>query len=218
MPHTQDKPKVMVPLVDQPMVVWQLAWLRSHGIRKIIIAAGYKAEVLKKFLGDGSAYGLSIDYSVEDQPLGTGGALKRALKQTSARSVVVTNGDIITECDLTAMITAHHKSGAQVTVMAVPCQLPWDTLSIDDHQRITAYQQKPRLDHRISGGIFVIDRAVKNILPDTGDQEATLLKTLPKEQFRAFLADDYWIAVDTVKDKGQVEAYLQNSGFMTKYS
>src|SRR3989344_7791153 len=84
-PLTNDRPKVMIDLAGKPIILWQIEWLKSHGIKTFVVASGYKHEVIEEFLGDGSKFGVKIFYSVEDKPLGTGGATKKAFQHEALK-------------------------------------------------------------------------------------------------------------------------------------
>jgi NDP-sugar pyrophosphorylase family protein len=97
-PRFGDLPKPLAPLKGRPFLVRQLEWLRSRGIEHAVILAGYGAEQLREALGDGSALGMAIDYSVEETPLGTGGALQLAARFVDGPALVV-NGDTLGDAD-----------------------------------------------------------------------------------------------------------------------
>ena len=97
-PRFGDLPKPLAPLGGRPFLARQLEWLRSRGISSAVILAGYGAEQVREALGDGSSFGVSLEYSIEDQPLGTGGALKLAERFVEG-SVLVVNGDTIGDAD-----------------------------------------------------------------------------------------------------------------------
>ena len=97
-PLTDTTPKPMVPLLGKPILWHQVEWLKKGGVTDIVFLAGYRWEAIKEFFGDGSAYGFRAHYSVEDSPLGRGGAIRKgmSLVPEEEERVVVTNGDIIT--------------------------------------------------------------------------------------------------------------------------
>src|SRR3989344_6578976 len=77
-PLTNHKPKVMVEVAGKPILAWQIEWLKSHGITKFVLTVSYKHEVVQEYFGDGSKFGIEIEYSIEETPLGRGGAIKKA--------------------------------------------------------------------------------------------------------------------------------------------
>jgi len=97
-PRFGDLPKPLAPLNGRPFLARQLEWLHSRGISRAVILAGYGAEQVREALGDGGAFGVALEYSIEDQPLGTGGALKLAERFVDGPALVV-NGDTIGDAD-----------------------------------------------------------------------------------------------------------------------
>jgi len=96
-PLTDTVPKPLLEVADKPIIVWQIEWLKAHGIREFVVCAGYLREMIVQTLGSGGKFGVKIGYSVEDEPLGTGGALKNAehLLKSDSKFIVV-NGDVLT--------------------------------------------------------------------------------------------------------------------------
>ncbi|MEM1775262.1 MAG: nucleotidyltransferase family protein, partial [Desulfurococcaceae archaeon] len=96
-PYTDDLPKPMIQVADRPILEWQILWLKKYGIREIVLLVGYRKEKIIEYFGSGSKLGVKITYVVEDDPLGTGGAIKNAEHVLSKDEVfLVLNGDIIT--------------------------------------------------------------------------------------------------------------------------
>src|SRR3989344_6018533 len=122
-PYTNDRPNVMVEVAGKPILAWQIEWLKSHGITKFVLTVSYKYEVVQEYFGNGSKFGIEIDYSIEETPLGRGGGIKKAFKSRLVEGesdVVVCNGDIITRLDLSKMIEIHLSEKALVTLLLVP--------------------------------------------------------------------------------------------------
>src|SRR2546425_12743083 len=80
-PFTEDRPKGMIELLGNPIMAYQIHWLRSYGFSHLVIACGYRHEMIESYFGDGSKWQMEIEYEVESEPLGRGGALKKALKR-----------------------------------------------------------------------------------------------------------------------------------------
>ncbi|HEY2966768.1 MAG TPA: nucleotidyltransferase family protein [Casimicrobiaceae bacterium] len=116
-----DVPKPMAPVQGRPFLALVLDQLVEAGFKTVIFAAGYRHEAIHSYFGE-DYRGLALSYSVEDEPLGTGGAIRLACAQASGRDIFVLNGDTYAELDFRAMLRAHVHGGAQIT-MAV-CQVP----------------------------------------------------------------------------------------------
>lgn len=211
-PLTNDRPKVMVNVAEKPILFWQIEWLKSHGINKFIITVSYKYEVIQEFLEDGSKFGVEVDYSIEETPLGRGGAIKKGFTShlvNGAEDVIVTNGDIITRMDLSAMLKQHQDKDALVTMLLVPYLSRWGIVHVDERNQINGFEEKPKLPYWINGGIYVFNQKIVDLLPDLGDHETETFPKIPKEKFLAFKDDSFWRAVDVIKDRSEAETFLQ---------
>lgn len=212
-PLTDDRPKVMVELDGKPILAWQIEWLKSHGIKKFVLTVSYKHEVVQKYFGDGSKFGIEVDYSIEDTPLGRGGGIKKAFKSplvSGETDVVVCNGDIITKLNLTDMIIEHFNQKALVTLLLVPYLSRWGVVKIDEQNHVTGFEEKPKLPYWINGGIYIFNKEVEPLLPEVGDHEKETFPKIPKEKFLGFKDEGFWRAVDVVKDKSEAEEFLGN--------
>ncbi|MDB5512559.1 MAG: putative sugar-phosphate nucleotide transferase, partial [Enterovirga sp.] len=114
-PFTITVPKPLLPLSDRPILEVVLEQLKVAGFRDVCISLGYMAPLFKAFFGDGSRIGLSIEYVLEDEPLGTAGAL--TLVPDLAENFLVLNGDTLTDLDFKAFLDVHVESGADATIL-----------------------------------------------------------------------------------------------------
>jgi NDP-sugar pyrophosphorylase family protein len=211
-PYTNDRPKVMVELDGKPILFHQIEWLKSHGITKFVLTVSYMHEVIEEFLGDGSKFGIEVDYSVEEEPLGRGGAIKQGMKSKlveGEENVVVTNGDIITHFNLEEMLKSHEESSGLVSILLVPYISRWGIVKVDDGH-VTGFEEKPKLPYWINGGIYVFNKEIEPMLPDKGDHELETFPKIPKERFIAFKTEDFWRAVDVVKDRSEAEEFVKS--------
>lgn len=210
-PLTNNRPKVMVELDGKPILAWQIEWLKSHGITKFVLTVSYKHEVVEQYFGDGSKFGIKIDYSIEETPLGRGGGIKKAFKSLLVRNasdVVVCNGDIITKLDLSKMIENHLNNQALVSLLLVPYLSRWGVVKIDEQDHVTGFEEKPKLPYWINGGIYIFSKEVEPLLPELGDHEKETFPKIPREKFLGFKDEGFWRAVDVVKDKSEAESFL----------
>lgn len=211
-PYTNDRPKVMVEVAGKPILAWQIEWLKSHGITKFVLTVSYMHQVVSDYFGDGSKFGIEIDYSIEEIPLGRGGGIKKAFKSpllAGEEDVVVCNGDIITKLDLTKMIKNHLDQKALVSLLLVPYISRWGVVKVDEQNHITGFEEKPKLPYWINGGIYLFNKEVEPMLPEIGDHEKETFPKIPREEFLGFKEEGFWRAVDVVKDKSEAESFLQ---------
>ncbi len=202
-PYTADRPKPMVEVAGRPILEYQVRWLHRYGVTHIVMLCHYKAHVIREYFGDGSHFGVCIDYSVEERPMGRGGALKlgyRLLPQDTD-PVIALNGDIITTQPLDHLVQYHRRKGAVATVMLVPLKSPYGVVHVGRDGQIKGFIEKPILRHWINGGIYVLSPQFFALLPDRGDHEITTFPLLAEEgKLWGYRSRAYWRAIDTVKD------------------
>jgi mannose-1-phosphate guanylyltransferase len=213
-PLTEDRPKPLVHVNNRPIAEHQIEWLTTgSGVDGIVFACGYKWERLKEHFGS-SFQGVSIHYSVEEKSLGTGGAIKKALTVfPDEETVVVVNGDVLTDLPLKRMIKSHEQAGGvAVTMLVVPYKSRFGVVHIDKLKMVRGFEEKPAFpDVWINGGAYVMDvkKAIR-YLPDLGDIER---ESFPNMVTHGDLASfpyygDWWY-IDSVKDLKEVEVYLK---------
>ncbi len=210
-PLTADRPKPMVPIDGKPVLEYHLEWLRREGVTDVVLLCGYLHHAVSSYFGDGSRWGLAIRYSIEESPLGRGGALKRGFRQVPASEpfVIATNGDNITDQPLAPLIRAHQRSKAVATLMLSPLVSPYGIARLRGG-RITGFEEKPRLPYWFNAGVYVLSRRFFDGLPDVGDHEVTLFPELAaRGELRGYRSTAYWKGVDTVKDLREVAEYLR---------
>ncbi len=212
-PFTEDRPKPMVEIMGIPILGYQLQWLAGQGVTDVVISCGYRHEVIEAYFGQGERLGLRIRYSVEEDPLGRGGALKLALSQLppGVDAVIATNGDIITNLRLGPVVAAHLARRLVATVVLTPFVSPYGIVDVDADDAVTQFVEKPRLPYWINAGVYVLSPSVRDRLPDHGDHETTTFPELARAHgLGAFRSEAYWRGVDTIKDVTEVGAELQS--------
>ena len=215
-PLTDTVAKPMVEVNGKPILWHQVTKYKELGITDFIILCGYRWESISDYFGDGSRLGINIQYSVEEAPLGRGGAIKQGLAcvPDSESTVLACNGDILTGEDLGLMLGPHRETGALATVMLTPYPSAYGVVEIDDSKRITAFREKGELPLWINAGIYLLETAIRPELPDLGDHETTTFPRLADEgKLFAYCSRSFWKAVDNHKDLREAEeAILLNSG------
>lgn len=215
-PLTDDKPKPLVAVNGRPISEWQIDWLRKNcDLEEVVFLCGYKWERLKEHFGS-NYMGVKMGYSVEETPLGTGGAIKKGLAYLGRTSdhVLVTNGDIITDFPLREMIASHRASdiSPSVTMLLVPYRSRFGIVHIDKQNLVKRFEEKPEFpDVWINGGIYAIDaERVASRLPDKGDIERETFPTLAEtSEILSYPYRGFWNLIDSVKDLQEVEGRLR---------
>ncbi len=209
-PLTDDKPKALIEVKGRPISEYQVDWLvKEGGVDSVTFACGYKWEKLKEHFGS-SYNGTPIEYSAEEEPLGTGGAIRRAASMhLSEDMMVVANGDIITDLPLGRMIDAHRQAGdITASMLVVPYRSRFGVVKIDKLRMVRGFEEKPAFpDVWINGGVYVLNarKAVK-YLPDKGDIEReTFPKLVNHGELLSFPHYGEWWFIDSLKDLKELE-------------
>ncbi|AMJ62697.1 sugar phosphate nucleotidyltransferase [Bosea sp. PAMC 26642] len=158
-PYSAIFPKPLMPLGEKSILEILLLRLRAAGVTDVIIAVNHLRHLIEAFFGDGSRFDLKISYSVEDKPLGTAGPVG-LLFDRLGDEFILTNGDLLTTLDVSALLADHRARGADATIGAYRRELKseFGLLEVDDSMRMTGYREKPTYEHLVSMGIYVLRR------------------------------------------------------------
>lgn len=198
-PLTDQRPKPMIEVLNIPIVEWQVRWLRKSGIRDVVLCVGYMRTQIFEHIGDGSRFGAKVEYSVEAEPLGTGGALNNARAFLAGQdSFLMLNGDILTELDPNKL-----KVAGTHTIALVPLRSPFGVVELDRNSNVLGFTEKPEIPDRwINAGVYHFTQEVFSYLPKNGNIEVTALPALAKEgKLRAVKYPGvFWRSIDSHKD------------------
>ncbi len=210
-PFTNDRPKPMVEINSRPIFEYQLLQLKAAGIKDVAFACSYHKETLMEYVGNGQKYALNVIYSIEEEPLGRGGGIKKAmgLLAENWENCLVANGDNLWRIDVDALIKQHMDKKAIATIVVVPLKSPYGIVEFDEKQEILGFREKPILPHWVNAGVYIFSKEIFELLPDIGDHEIETFPKLPKDRFFVFKSEDYWRGVDTVKDLTEAEKEVQ---------
>ena len=159
-PFTTILPKPLLPIGDRAILELLVEQLRVHGFTRLTLAVGYLSHLIEAVFGDGSAYGVSIDYHHEDEPLGTAGALAgvRGLDEP----FLMLNGDVITTLDFAELVAVHVAGGSALTIATQVrrATIDFGVLQVEEGdgmlQTVTGYLEKPSSEYAVSMGVYVI--------------------------------------------------------------
>lgn len=203
-PLTLEVPKPLIEVCGKPILVWQIEWLKKFGVTDIVLAVGYLRTKIFEALGDGSKLGVKLYYSVEEESLGTGGAIKNAEKfLNDVDYFIVMNGDVLTNIPISKLVEELENSNDVVGVIAlVPMRSPFGIVEIDENGFVSKFIEKPSLSYLINAGVYVFRKEVFKYLPEKGDVEKTTLPRLANERKLkgVIFRDYYWRSIDSIKD------------------
>lgn len=164
-PYTVVLPKPLVPVGDMPVMEILVRQLAAQGFRRVTVAVGHLAELIQTFFGDGSKWGLKIDYSIEDRALGTIGPLK--LIGGLAGDFLVMNGDLLTDLDFRRLVAFHRSRKAALTVASYwrNVKVDFGVLRANEHGHVIGFDEKPRIGYLVSMGVYVLNERVLGLIP-----------------------------------------------------
>ena len=212
-PLTYAVPKPLIPVANTPLILHILDNLRRHGVEEIVLAASAPDHSIEEALGDGRHLGLSLSYSYEAAPLGSGLAVKQAAQDFDS-AFFVCNGDVISNVDLSAMAAQHQDRQAIVSIFLGPVEDPsaFGIAELDNQDRIVRFVEKPpRSDapsNWANAGVWLFEPAVLDYIPDERmdrSLEQLVFPALIGEGLllQGFPSPAYWM------DVGTSERYLQ---------
>ena len=208
-PLTDQKPKPMIEVLDIPIIEWQIRWLKRYNINEFIVCVGYMKEQIIDHIGSGNRLGVKVGYAVEEEPLGTGGALKNAQSLlTGQEGFFMINGDILTELDPNIL-----HNGSSQTLALVPLRSPYGVVELDGNAKVLGFVEKPTIPDRwINAGVYYFTQEVFPYLPDNGNIEMTALPALAKEgRLKAIKYQDmFWRSIDSHKDIEEAAKEMQS--------
>lgn len=206
-PLTSDTPKPMVKLFNKPVLEHTIDLLKRHDIRDIIITVAYKAEQIMNHFGNGTRFGVSIQYSLEETPMGTAGGLRR-IQPLLNDTFVVISGDAVTDFDLKASLDFHKKKAAIATMLLYEVADPsqFGIVESDKDGLIRRFIEKPKpseaFTNTINTGIYVLEPEVITYIPydEPYDFSRQVFPRLLQNQepFFAYRADGYWCDVGSL--------------------
>jgi len=214
-PYTDTVPKPLIKVGGKPILEYQVEWLKKQGINEFIFLVGYKSEKIVEYFGDGDRHGVKIEYSIEKEALGTGGAIKNAQVYLSNEDLfIVLNGDILTDLRILPMLQAIDKDVIGILAL-VPLPSPYGIVEFNDEDYITRFREKPLLDeYWINAGVYLFRKEVLNYLPRKGDIEKTTFPRLAHERLLKAVKYQgvFWRSIDTFKDIEYIEKYRKKYG------
>lgn len=209
-PLTERTRKDMLPLVDRPLLAYTFEHLHRHGVQRAVLSCGFLPTQLQDFFGD-SWEGFDLEYRVEDEPLGTGGAVRFAAEGIRETFYAV-NGDSLREADLAALAAFHREKGAQATILLTPVADPtrYGLVRLEADGKVQSFLEKPRPEeidtNLINAGVYVLEPEVLDLIPPdraVSIEREVFPQLVERGTCFGLALDGYWL------DVGTPESYLQ---------
>lgn len=210
-PLTYTMPKPLLPIANRPFLERQLSWLAEHGVREVVLSIGYLPDAFHRHFardraGDDVFGDVRLRYAVEEEPLGTAGAIRYAAEGFDERFVVC-NGDVLTTLDLGAMVRFHDERGAEATISLTEVADPsaFGVVPTRDDGRVIAFVEKPppgrAPSNWINAGTYVLEPSFLARIPprlNVSVERETFPRMLEEPgRLYGFKADAYWLDIGT---------------------
>jgi mannose-1-phosphate guanylyltransferase len=213
-PVTFDVPKAMVPLRNRPFMGYMVDFLKRGGLDGVVLSLGYLPDPIQSYFDEVDLDGFSMDYAVEDHPLGTAGGIKNAEPYLDGGTFVVVNGDVLSGLDLAEAVAAHRATDAFATLTLTSVEDPtaYGLVEVDYDMLVHRFLEKPAADevttNLVNAGIYVLEPEVLGMIP-AGKEVSIEREIFPELQamgrLRAHVSSSYW------RDIGTPRSYLAAS-------
>jgi len=222
-PMTLHTPKPIVPVFGRAFLNYQIDLVRTvPEIDEVILSLNYQPRRISEVFGDGRDLGIKVSYVVEPNPLGTGGAIKYATGSYDG-TIVVFNGDVMTQIDLGAVIALHRERKAKATIVLTPVENPsaYGLVETDDAGNVKRFLEKPKANEitcdTINAGVYVLEPETFDRIPKdtTWSIERSFFPSLVEraETFVAYVYRGYWIDIGTPEKYTQVHRDIMDGRF-----
>lgn len=210
-PLTEDLPKPMLPVGDRPLMEIIIGQLRDAGIKRVHVTTYHNGDKITDYFGDGKDFGIDIAYVAEDRPLGTAGAL--GLMEPPQETILVINGDILTQVDFRSMLAFHHEHHADLTVAVRPyeVQVPYGVVE-SEGASVRRLTEKPCMTFLVNAGIYLMEPTVQGFIPkgerfDMTDLIQALLAV--GRPVVTFPIREYWLDIGQHSDYVQAQEHIK---------
>jgi len=211
-----DVPKPMAPVCGKPFLYYILQSLVQQKIEKIILAVGYKNEVIINYFGH-KFQSADLIYSIEGEPLGTGGGIRKALDMTAGKQVLIINGDTYFDLSFKELNQFHSNGNFDLTMCLKP-MIHFDrygTVTVDQNRVIGLKEKQPCDLGLINGGVYLINREIIEKFPEGSKfsfEKDFLEKEVSKLIFGAFISDKYFIDIGIPDDYEKAQRDFNSCG------
>jgi mannose-1-phosphate guanylyltransferase len=210
-PVTSRVPKPVAPVVERPFVAYILDNLARHGVERAIFSTGFLAEAIEAVIGDGAAYGLEVEYAVEEEPLGTAGAIANCEAKLRDGSFFVFNGDVLSDVDLTALGSLHAERAGMGTIYLTPVEDPrrYGLVELREDGSVVSFLEKPgewEGTALINAGVYVLEPEVLEMIPRRrlfSIERGVFPRLAQAGSLYGYVDHGYW------RDIGTPDSYLQ---------
>jgi dTDP-glucose pyrophosphorylase/CBS domain-containing protein len=214
-PLTDDTPKPMLKIGDRPLLQRTVERLRKSGIKSVNFTTHYLPEKIHDHFGDGSRFGVNINYVAEDKPLGTAGSL--SLMPESDEPLLVMNGDILTGVDFKELVRFHreHEAALTVGVRQYEFKVPFGVVQAENGV-VRGLREKPKYEFLVNAGIYLLEPEARGYIPTDRRFDMTdLISALVDDgkKVMTFPVVEYWLDIGQIEDFQRAQQDVQTLGW-----
>lgn len=219
-PITYSINKTMLPVADRPIIENNIIYFRNQGVKNFVLGVGYLAEQIMNYFKDGSKLGVKIEYSIEKEPLGTGGAIKNAGKFFDSTFMML-NGDVFFEkLNIADVLKFHRQNKAIVSIVLTQVKDPsrYGSVLFDDGRILKFVEKGQPVSNWINAGLYVFEPEILEMMPDKGSAEREVFPVLAEQGklFGYFYKQGYWADIGVLEDYEKVKKDLVGKNFFVK--
>lgn len=214
-PLTDNCPKPLLIVGDKPILETVLLSFIKAGFHNFYISTHYLPTMIREYFGDGTKWGVSINYVYEELPLGTGGALGLLPKDLPELPVIMMNGDVLTKVNLEALLAFHYDNNANATmcVREYEYQVPFGVIESEGHN-IKSMVEKPIQRFHVNAGIYIVSRKIiEQVKNNEVVDMPTLLERHLSDNVLMFPFHDYWLDIGRMDDFNRAQIDFNTLGF-----
>ena len=209
----KDIPKTMADVNGKPFLERTLEWLSGFNVNNVILAVGYKKEYIKEYFGN-KYKKMNIIYSEENEPLGTGGAIKKALIQSNEKNIIVMNGDVFARVDLNKMLEQHIRLNSVMTI-AIKEMIKFDRFGVVkfNGDKITSFEEKKYVEKGfMNTGMYVVKKYIfeNKIIQDSFSIENDYLnKYVAIDKISPFIYEGQFVDIGIPEDYKKIKEIIK---------
>lgn len=209
--EVSELPKSMALINGIPFLQYQLDYLKSFGIKKVVLATGYLANIITDYFGN-KYRDIEINYSHENEPLGTGGAIKQALEKTTSQNVLILNGDTMFKVNLNEFFQSHINTKADFSLALKPLQNfeRYGVVKLNNKNKVIGFEEKQyQSKGNINGGVYLLNKSKFNELrfnEKFSFEKEFLEKQFAQLNFNGFISNGYFLDIGIPQDYKQAQA------------
>jgi NDP-sugar pyrophosphorylase family protein len=216
-PLTNDRPKAMVEISGKPMLYWIIHWLKSNGIKHLVIGVAYKKEKIIDYLKENKDFGLEVDISEHTLEGGTAQGFKLAISRfVKDEDFLGMNSDEITNLNFANFVKVHESKKPLVTMALAPFHCRFSVVSVCKDGAISGFKYGYKLkDVPVSIGIYILNKKILDLIPDTGSiEDLVFAKLAPQKKMASYIlsGNEGWISVNDIKNVKEAEEHLKSWG------